>query len=82
MGEVNVQDRVMEMIVEYAEVPKRKTRRDHRFKEDLNLDSLDVIELALRMEDFFKIEIPDNDAEKLLTVGQCIDYIEGKTKGE
>ncbi len=50
--------------------------------EDLGADSLDKIEITLQLEDNFKIEIPDDEAEKLLTVGNVVKYIEEKLKKE
>ena len=50
-----------------------------RFVEDLGADSLDVVELVMRFEEEFEIEIPDEDAEKIATVGDAVTYIEGKT---
>jgi acyl carrier protein len=45
------------------------------FQEDLNADSLDLVELIMEMEDRFKIKIPDEDAEKIVTVGDAVDYV-------
>jgi acyl carrier protein len=49
-----------------------------RFVEDLGADSLDVVELVMRFEEEFEIEIPDEDAEKITTVGEAISYIDNK----
>lgn len=51
-----------------------------RFVEDLGADSLDVVELVMRFEEEFEIEIPDEDAEKITTVGDAISYIDNKTE--
>ena len=48
---------------------------DSSFQEDLNADSLDLVELIMEMEDRFKIKIPDEEAEKIATVGQAVDYV-------
>ena len=52
-----------------------------RFVEDLGADSLDVVELVMRFEEEFEIEIPDEDAEKITTVGEAVSYIEKKSEG-
>jgi acyl carrier protein len=57
----------------------KEVTRDSRFTEDLAADSLDTVELVMAFEEQFDIEIPDEDAEKLDTVGDAIDYLTGKT---
>lgn len=52
-----------------------KLTRDTRFIEDLNADSLDAVELVLEFEDEFELSIPDDDAERVRTIGEAIDYI-------
>jgi len=56
-----------------------KIKPDTRFKEDLNIDSLDALELMMELEGAFGLEIPDEEAEKMLVVGDVIDYLEKKT---
>jgi acyl carrier protein len=66
------------LIVELLEVNESKVVPEASFADDFNADSLDFIELITAVEDTFKIEIPDEDAENLQTVQDAIDYIEAK----
>jgi len=66
------------LIVELLEVDESEVVPHASFADDFNADSLDFIELVTAVEDAFKIEIPDEDAEKLQTVQDAIDYIESK----
>ena len=66
------------LIVELLEVEESKVVPDASFADDFNADSLDFIELITAVEDTFKIEIPDEDAENLQTVQDALDYIETK----
>jgi len=67
------------LIVELLEVDASEVVPEASFADDFNADSLDFIELITAVEDTFKIEIPDEDAENLQTVQDAIDYIETKT---
>jgi len=75
---VAVFEKVREIIVEELNVTEDQVTPEATFQEDLNADSLDVVELVMRLEDVFDITIPDEDAEKIRTVGQAVDYIEQK----
>ncbi|MFO7772365.1 MAG: acyl carrier protein [Dehalococcoidia bacterium] len=66
------------LIVELLEVDESEVVPEASFADDFNADSLDIIELITAVEDTFKIEIPDEDAEKLQTVQDALDYIEAK----
>jgi acyl carrier protein len=66
------------LIVELLEVDESAVVPEASFVDDFNADSLDFIELITAVEDTFKIEIPDEDAENLQTVQDAIDYIEAK----
>lgn len=67
------------MIAENFEIDPDKITPETTFKDDLAADSIDIVEFILALEDEFKQEIPDEDAEKLLTVQQAVDYIYDKT---
>ena len=69
-------DKVKEIIIEKLGVEDGSIKDDARFIEDLNADSLDTVELIMEFEEEFNIEIPDDDAEKLKTVGEAITYID------
>ena len=68
-------DEVRAILVEQLGVEPSEVREDASFQEDLNADSLDLVELIMEMEDRFKLKIPDEDAEKIQTVGDAVDYV-------
>jgi acyl carrier protein len=70
-----VEERVKEIIVEQLGVEEDEVNPNAKFIEDLGADSLDTVELVMALEEEFEIEIPDEDAEKITTVHQAIDYI-------
>lgn len=74
----NVEQKVKDIIVEQLGVNADEVTRDASFIEDLGADSLDTVELVMALEEEFQAEIPDEEAEKLKTVGDAIDYIEKK----
>lgn len=76
MADKSVQDRVKEIIVEQLGVNPDQVTPEAKFIEDLGADSLDTVELVMAFEEEFGAEIPDEDAEKLQTVGDVIKYIE------
>jgi acyl carrier protein len=69
-------DEVKEVVVEQLNVNPDEIKEDSKFVEDLGADSLDVVELVMALEEKFDIEIPDSDAEKIVTVGDAIKYVE------
>ncbi len=69
-------DRVREIIVEQLNVNPEQVVDNAKFVEDLGADSLDTVELVMALEEEFGAEIPDEEAEKLTTVGEAIKYIE------
>jgi acyl carrier protein len=76
----NVEERVRKIIVEQLEVSPDKVKPEASFADDLKADSLAVVELVLAFEESFKIEIPDEDTEKIKTVGDAINYIKAHAK--
>lgn len=76
-----VVDKVKDIVSEELSVDASIVTPQARFVEDLGADSLDVVELVMRFEEEFEIEIPDDDAEKITTVGEAVDYIERKSEG-
>jgi acyl carrier protein len=73
-----VQDKITEIIVEQLGVKPEEVVPEASFVDDLGADSLDTVELVMALEEEFGIEIPDEDAEKIQTVGDAIRYIEEK----
>jgi len=71
-----IEERVAEVVAEQMGVDKSQITRETSFVNDLGADSLDTVELVMEFEDEFDISIPDEDAEKIQTVGQAIDYVE------
>jgi acyl carrier protein len=73
-----VEERVKKIIAEQLGVEEDEVTSEASFVEDLGADSLDTVELVMALEEEFGIEIPDEDAEKILTVGKALDYIKEK----
>lgn len=71
-----IEERVIEIVAEELSVEKDKIRRETTFIQDLGADSLDIVELIMALEEEFDISIPDDEAEKITTVGEAIDHIE------
>jgi acyl carrier protein len=72
------QDKVKQIIAEQLGVKKEEVTDNAKFVDDLGADSLDTVELVMALEEEFGVEIPDEDAEKLSTVGDALRYIEEK----
>jgi acyl carrier protein len=68
-------ERVKKIVAERLDVDEADVKLESSFKEDLEADSLDVVELVMELEDEFDLEISDEDAEKILTVGDVVEYI-------
>ena len=71
----SVEERVIEIVAEQLGVDKEKITRETHFVNDLGADSLDTVELVMELEEEFDINIPDDVAEKIQTVGQAVDHI-------
>ena len=74
-------DRVKKVVAEQLQVDPEQIIPEASFIEDLGADSLDVVELVMALEEEFDLEIPDEDAEKLSTVGSAVEYIDEKSTG-
>ena len=71
----SVEERVKKIVVEQLGVKEDEVKEDASFVDDLGADSLDTVELVMALEEEFETEIPDDEAEKITTVRQAIDYI-------
>ena len=72
----NIQDKVRDIIVEQLGVNPEQVTLEAKFIEDLGADSLDTVELVMAFEEEFGIDVPDEEAEKLLSVGDVVRYVE------
>ena len=77
---MTIAEKVKKMIVEQLGVNESEVQPEAKFIDDLGADSLDIVELVMALEDEYGIEIPDEDAEKIETVGDAIHYIEEHKK--
>ncbi len=75
-----IEEKVVQIVGEHMNVDKGEISRATSFVDDLNADSLDTVELVMELEDEFDLTIPDEEAEKLKTVGEAIDYIMAHSK--
>jgi acyl carrier protein len=78
MDRNTVSDRLTGVLVSELGLDADKINDEARFEEDLDVDSLGVVELLMALEDEFDVKIPDEDAESITTVGQAIDMVQGK----
>ena len=78
MSENSIEDKVRSIIVEQLGVNEEQVVVGAKFIEDLGADSLDTVELVMAFEEEFSIEVPDEEAEKLQTVGDVVKYIESR----
>jgi acyl carrier protein len=81
-GMASVEERVKQIIVEQLGVDEAEVTPTASFVDDLGADSLDQVELVMAFEEAFGIEVPDEDAEKMTTVKDAVDYIDKHSKGK
>ncbi|OPX29822.1 MAG: acyl carrier protein [Candidatus Omnitrophica bacterium 4484_171] len=79
---MGAEEKIKSIIAEQLGVKKEEIKPESSFIDDLGADSLDTVELVMALEEEFGIEIPDEDAEKMTTVGDAIKYIEEKAKNK
>jgi acyl carrier protein len=80
MDAKSVEERVKNIIVEQLRVEPEQVKPEAQFVNDLGADSLDTVELIMALEEEFDVEIPDEQAEKIKTVGEAIEHIKAKAK--
>ncbi len=78
MDEKQIWENLKGIIMEKLSVTEDQVKKEARYQEDLDADSLDVVELVMAIEEKFNIEVPDEDAEKIRTVGDTLEYIKNK----
>lgn len=74
----DVENRIKHIIANKLGVEERQVVPEANLKDDLGADSLDVVELVMEFEKLFELRIPDEDAEKIMTVGEAVEYVAGK----
>lgn len=77
---MSLQTRMTDLIVEQLGVSREEVISSASFVDDLGADSLDIVELVMSMEEAFNIEIPDDDAEKIQTIGDAVAYVEERVE--
>ena len=78
MEENEIFEKVKGIVVEQLGVEETAVKMEATFVDDLSADSLDIVELIMAIEEEFDMEIPDADAEKIVTIGDVVEYIKGK----
>ena len=78
----NTEEKVKDIIVEQLGVSAEQVKPEAKFIDDLGADSLDTVELVMAFEEEFEIEVPDEEAEKLTSVGDVISYIDSNNNGD
>ena len=76
------EERVIQIVCDNLGVSKEQVTRTTSFTEDIGADSLDIVELVMELEEEFDIQIPDDQAEKIKTVGEAVDYIDQAVKNK
>jgi acyl carrier protein len=81
MDRSEIQSKLVDLLVEELGLERDNITMEAKFEEDLEVDSLGVVELLMALEDNFDVKIPDDEAEKITTVGDAVDVVAGKVNG-
>jgi acyl carrier protein len=81
MERTEIESKLTDLLVDELGIEREDIRADAKFEEDLDVDSLGVVELLMALEDNFGVKIPDEEAEQISTVGEAIDLVEKKLNG-
>jgi acyl carrier protein len=73
-----MEEKVIKLVCEATKIDSSNVSKDTNFIDDLNLDSLDMVELMMKMEDEFGVEIPEDEAENLKTINDVVEYLKAK----
>ncbi len=73
-----VENKVKEIVAQQLSVPIEEVKMESKFTDDLGADSLDIVELVMALEEELEIDIPDEEAQKITTVGSAVEYVEKK----
>ena len=82
MSDEQIRQRVIDIVCEHLAVNKDQVTDNTSFIEDIGADSLDIVELVMELEEEFDIQIPDDQAEKIKTVGEAVEYIKTAVKNK
>ena len=81
MDRAQIQSKLVDLLVDELGLERDNITMEAKFEEDLEVDSLGVVELLMALEDNFDVKIPDDEAEKITTVGEAVDVVAGKVSG-
>ena len=81
MERTQIESKLTDLLVDELGIERDDIRPDAKFEEDLDVDSLGVVELLMALEDNFGVKIPDEEAEQITTVGEAVDLVEAKLNG-
>jgi acyl carrier protein len=81
MERADIESRLVDLLVDELGIEREKITMDATFEEDLDVDSLGVVELLMALEDGFGVKIPDEEAEDITTVGEAVDVVAAKLEG-
>ena len=81
MERTEIESKLTDLLVDELGIERDDIRADAKFEEDLDVDSLGVVELLMALEDNFGVKIPDEEAEQITTVGEAVDLVEAKLNG-
>lgn len=76
----DTENRVIKLVAEHLDIDPSKVKKESKFQDDLGADSLDQVEMVMRIEEEFGIDIPDESAEKIVKVSDAIDFIDAQLK--
>jgi acyl carrier protein len=81
MGKNSIFQKVRKITADQLGIDEKEIKPESKFQDDLGADSLDLVELVMTMEEEFKIEIPDEEAQKITTVGEAVNHIKERIEG-